>query len=145
MIRVDQHESSVPAASEAIAAAWEVAGEIHDPCSIQLGCPLTLSEMNLIQSVEFVEDHLRVTLQLTEPTCMFVFRIGDAIKDRLRERLDGLGETEVLIGEYQTDDVWTEEMIGKAARERLEAARRGRRDAARRQREELQKEKETSR
>jgi metal-sulfur cluster biosynthetic enzyme len=144
--RARQHQSSVPSASEAIAAAWDVAGEIHDPCSIQLGCPLTLTEMKLIESVEFVDDHLRVTLQLTEPTCMFVFRIGDAIKARLRERLDGLGETEVLIGECRTDEVWTEEMIGKAARERLEAARRRRHGKVRpRRRVELHTDKEASR
>lgn len=146
MSRARPQQSSVTSASDAIAAAWEVAGQIHDPCSIQLGCPLTLTEMKLIESVEFADDHLRITLQLTEPTCMFVFRIGDAIKARLRERLEGMAETEVLIGECRTDDVWTEEMIGKSARERLEAVRRQRGGKARpRQGHELHTEKETSR
>lgn len=125
---------SVPSAAQrVIATTWEVLGAIQDPCSVAFGCPLSLVEMQLVKGIDYDGDRVRVMLQLTEPTCMYTFRIGDEIKAQLRLQLEPGTAVDVHLVPPDLDDVWTEDMIAGPARERLTTWRRQRALTARRQ------------
>ncbi len=108
------------------ATVWETLGAIHDPCSAAFGCPMSLVEMQLVKSVDFGGDRVTIGIQLTEPTCMYTFRISDAITSELRRRLGRNIEIDVHLVPPDSADVWTEERISAPARERLAAFRRQR-------------------
>jgi metal-sulfur cluster biosynthetic enzyme len=109
-------------------AAWEILDGIHDPCSIQFGCPLSLAEMGLVKGVTTEGQTVKVSLQLTEPTCMFTFRIAEEIEARMSERFGPTVETKVnILGPADADEIWTEEEMRPAARARLQSWRRQRR------------------
>jgi metal-sulfur cluster biosynthetic enzyme len=103
-----------------VGAAREVLDGIYDPCSIQLGCPLSLTEMGLVKKVGADGGQVRVSLQLTEPTCMFTFRIAEEIEARMTARFGPATETKVeILGPKDIDEIWDEEEIEPAALARL--------------------------
>lgn len=122
-----QEPQTAPRSTPSAEAVWEVLNQIHDPCSLSFGCPLSLVEMQLIRAVECEAGVVSVKLQLTEPTCVYTFRIGDEIKSQLRARWGETTGVEVHLVPPDTDDVWTEDRILEPARQRLIAFRAQRR------------------
>jgi metal-sulfur cluster biosynthetic enzyme len=45
--------------------------EIHDPCSVSIGCPIGLVAMGIIDDVAVVGDRVAVTVMPTFPDCLF--------------------------------------------------------------------------
>ena len=100
------------------AAAWEALGDVKDPCSLAAGCAMSLVEMQIVKSVEERGGGLVVTLQLTEPSCLFSFHIAEDVKRRLADALGPDLPTEVRLS-HDPRRIWTEDMILPEARKRL--------------------------
>lgn len=98
--------------------------DIYDPCSTNSGCPLSLVEMGMVKELREEDGRLDVLLELTEPHCMFAFRMEDEVVSRLREALPGVEVAVRLV--FDPTDPWTEERIATDAMTRLTAHRRTR-------------------
>lgn len=106
--------------------AWAALGDVSDPCSVAVGCAISLVDMQIVQSIVATDDGVRVTLQLTEPSCIFAFHICEEVETRLHDALGADADVEVrLAHDYPT--VWTEDSIAPAARKRLQEVRERRR------------------
>ena len=58
--------------------------QIHDPCSVSLGCPIGLVGMGIIESVAIEEGRVAVTLLPTFPDCLFRGVFEEEIEARLK-------------------------------------------------------------
>ncbi|MFH5821867.1 metal-sulfur cluster assembly factor [Georgenia sp. AZ-5] len=102
----------------------EVLDSVYDPCSAAFGCALSLNEMGLVRSVEVDGSHVTLTLRLTEPNCMYSFRIEEEIRARLESSLPGYSIDIQLYANFENP--WSEEDIHPEARTRLQEWRRKR-------------------
>jgi hypothetical protein len=73
---VTDRESGAVWADLVVLRDWSAFDGVDDPCSIAAGYPLSLVEMRILRSAESLRRRLRVTLQLTEPSCIFAFHIA---------------------------------------------------------------------
>lgn len=111
---------------ELVQRVWSALGAINDPCSVAMGCPMSLTEMGLVRRVDSRSEHIAVVLELTEPTCMLAFHIAEEVKDALQDAVGGRSNVEVELS-FNPDDPWTEARIGGDALARLREHRSHRR------------------
>jgi metal-sulfur cluster biosynthetic enzyme len=78
-------------------------------------------DMGIVSSAHEHNGILDVTLQLTEPACIFGLGIAENVQRTLqRERGD---ISEVRVSFDYSEDVWTEERLSAVGRKKLELAR----------------------
>jgi metal-sulfur cluster biosynthetic enzyme len=101
---------------------------VVDPCSRAMGDDLSLVELGMVDGV-IVGSDASVTVQLLfdDPLCLYFEMIQRAIS----EMVGGIeGVTSVRV-EQTESELWTEDRMQPAARERLHAARERRRERLR--------------
>jgi len=95
---------------------------IMDPCSVGMGCPLSIEAMGLVPTVEIRSDAIAVSLRLTQPGCHFAALLQQEIEERITEYA-GTRSVQVSI----IDDLtWSETDISPEGRSRLRATREAR-------------------
>jgi metal-sulfur cluster biosynthetic enzyme len=77
--------------------------KVIDPCSIKMCAPRDIWEMGLVEEVEITEGRARVTLVLTDISCVFYREMRRHVTDVLLE-LPGVESVEVQLA---TDILWT--------------------------------------
>jgi metal-sulfur cluster biosynthetic enzyme len=77
--------------------------KVIDPCSIKMRAPRDIWEMGLVDEVEITEGRARVTLVLTDISCVFYREMRRHVTDVLLE-LPGVEAVEVQLA---TDILWT--------------------------------------
>lgn len=100
---------------------------IMDPCSVGMGCPLSLESMGLVSSIEIGNDAIRVALRLTQPGCHF----AALLQQEAEERIAAFAGTRAVYVEVTDDLTWSEVDIAPAGRARLQAMREARRQRLR--------------
>jgi metal-sulfur cluster biosynthetic enzyme len=82
--------------------------KVIEPCSIAMYNPVDIVQMGLVEDVELIEGHARVTLCLTDPGCVHLSAMRQFITDVLLE-LPGIQSVEVR----QTGTkLWTPDRMG---------------------------------
>ena len=95
-----------------------VLAEVHDPCSVALGDPVTIEDLGLLERIVVNGASVRVHLVLTMPNCVMFLDIASSV----RAAVQTLGDVEVDVRlDHSTE--WTEERLPAAARRRLAARR----------------------
>jgi metal-sulfur cluster biosynthetic enzyme len=97
------------------AAVYRALEGVYDTCSLFNRTDLNIVEMGLVQGVEHDGRRVRVTLQLTDPLCLYFFEIGQRIREVLAA-LPGIEEVEVAT---TPDALWTPDRLAPAAAARL--------------------------
>jgi metal-sulfur cluster biosynthetic enzyme len=77
--------------------------KVMDPCSIKMCAPVDIWEMGLVEELEMADGRARVTLVLTDISCVFYQQIRRHVTDVLLE-LPGVQAVEVQLA---TDILWT--------------------------------------
>jgi metal-sulfur cluster biosynthetic enzyme len=98
-----------------------VLGDVACPCSTGLNREISVMDMGIVTSAHEEHDVLTVTLQLTEPACIFGLGIAERVKAKVAASRPDLSGVRVRF-EYG-DDVWTEDRLSPRGR-RLLALRR---------------------
>ena len=68
---------------------------VPEPCSIAMRAPTDICSMGIVQGVEIEGAHVRVTLVLTDPSCVHFGSMQRYIADELHA-LEGVDEVTVL-------------------------------------------------
>jgi len=76
---------------------------VVDPCSIAMRAPMDIWELGLVEGIELVDGRVRVSLVLTDISCVFFRDIRSHIADALLE-LPGVDAVDV---ELDTTTLWT--------------------------------------
>src|SRR5437660_893054 len=76
---------------------------VRDPCSVAMAAPMDIWEMGLVDGLEVGPDEVRVTLVLTDTSCVFFRDIRAHIVDALAD-LDGVERVTV---EVNAEVLWT--------------------------------------
>jgi ring-1,2-phenylacetyl-CoA epoxidase subunit PaaD len=92
--------------------------EVHDPCSVVLGDPVTIEDLGLIERIQIDGRQVRVHLVLTIPNCVMFLDISASI----RAAIEQLGDLEVDV-RLDHHIEWNEDRLPEAARQRLAARR----------------------
>lgn len=83
--------------------------KVTEPCSIAMRNPVDIVEMGLVEDVQLIDGHVRVTLCLTDPGCIHLGPLRQFIADVLLE-LPGVQSVEV----HQTSaTLWTPDRMGR--------------------------------
>ena len=90
---------SAPTVAEVLAQLRKVV----DPCSIKMCAPVDIWEMGLVEDVEVTGARVRVTLVLTDISCVFYRDMRRHVIDVLLE-LPGIEEVDVILA---THILWT--------------------------------------
>ncbi|HEU5200083.1 MAG TPA: iron-sulfur cluster assembly protein, partial [Ktedonobacterales bacterium] len=77
---------------------------IMDPCSVGLGCPLSLEAMGLVSRIEIGSDAITVMLRLTQPGCHF----AALLQQEAEERIAAFARTRAVHVEITEDLTWSE-------------------------------------
>ena len=109
-----------------VAEVREVLNGVVDPCSAAARSPTGLVDMGIVAGVEHVSGDVVVRLLPTFAGCMFV----SLFADQAEQRIGALPWCRSVRVETVADELWTEERMAPAARERLERRRRRLREAA---------------
>jgi metal-sulfur cluster biosynthetic enzyme len=96
--------------------------EIIDPCSRAAGEPAGLVDMGLVRRVEVEGARVKVTLALTEPTCLMGFPFMRSARDRLSD-LPGVEHVDVSLDPSLQ---WTSAELSPAYASRLASRRASR-------------------
>jgi metal-sulfur cluster biosynthetic enzyme len=98
--------------------------DVNDPCSVSVGCPISVVDMGIVRSVsvDVKTGAVDVIMRLTAPGCMYQLAFQRDVRQRL-ECLDGV--TSVTV-DFDSDFEWSEDEIAPAARVRLAATRQRR-------------------
>lgn len=83
--------------------------QVVDPCSVQVGRPMDVVSMGLIEKVSYDAGKVDIQLLLTDSTCIFFFKFAAEIEERV-SRLDDVESVDVTLNE---DRLWTPERIAK--------------------------------
>jgi metal-sulfur cluster biosynthetic enzyme len=84
--------------------------QVPDPCSIAVRAPMDICEMGLVEEVEIEGSRVRVTLLLTDPSCVHFRPMQRYISDRVGA-LDGVDDVEVALS---TESLWTPDRMRTA-------------------------------
>ena len=95
---------------------------IMDPCSVGMGCPLSIEAMGLVSTVEVGSNVIAVSLRLTQPGCHFAALLQQEAEERIAE----FAGTRAVHIEITDDLAWSEADIAPAGRARLQAMREAR-------------------
>src|SRR2546423_1462070 len=93
-----------------------------DPCSIGMGCPLSIEAMGLVPSIAVSSEAITVHLRLTQPGCHFAALLQQEAEERIA-RLAGTRAVHIQIIDEFT---WSEADIAPEGRARLRAMREAR-------------------
>jgi metal-sulfur cluster biosynthetic enzyme len=104
---------STPTAPEILAQLRKVI----DPCSIKMCAPVDIWEMGLVDDVEVTGGRVRVTLVLTDISCVFYRDMRRHVIDVLLE-LPGVEEADVTLA---THTLWTPDRMNRTAADRYAA------------------------
>ena len=96
---------SAPTAADVLAQLRKVI----DPCSIKMCAPVDIWEMGLLEDVEITAGRVRVTLVLTDISCVFYRDMRRHVIDVLLE-LPGVDEVEVTLA---TNTLWTPDRMNR--------------------------------
>lgn len=77
--------------------------KVIDPCSIAMCAPVDIWQMGLVEELEITGGRVRVTLVLTDVSCVFYRDLRRHVTDVLLE-LPGVEAVEVRLA---TDRLWT--------------------------------------
>ena len=61
----------------------EALGRVPEPCSIMMKAPMDICAMGLVEDIDIDGGHVRVTLVLTDPSCVHFGAIRRFITDEL--------------------------------------------------------------
>jgi metal-sulfur cluster biosynthetic enzyme len=86
---------------------WEALQRVQDPCAAQLGKPMDLVTMGLVETVTVHPDRIDIELVLTEPGCVFFFKFLDDIAREV-EPIAGPRKVNVSMHEQA---MWTPDRI----------------------------------
>ena len=92
---------------------WAELKQVVDPCSAQLGRPMDIVSMGLVEDVSVLGDAVEIELLLTDANCIFFFKFADEIETRLAV-LDGVEHVEVRLNEGR---MWTPDRMAAGAPE----------------------------
>lgn len=104
-----------------------VLATIMDPCSVGMGCPLSIETMGLVSTIEIGSDAITVALRLTQPGCHF----AALLQQEAEERIAAFAGTRAVHIEVTEDLTWSEADIAPAGRARLQAMREARKQRLR--------------
>jgi metal-sulfur cluster biosynthetic enzyme len=82
---------------------------VIDPCSIKMCAPVDIWEMGLVEDVEVTGGRVRVTLVLTDISCVFYRDMRRHVIDVLLD-LPGIEEVDVALA---TDTLWTPDRMNR--------------------------------
>ena len=88
----------------------EVLSQIHDPCSIAAGRPISVLDMGLVRDWKFDRGVLNITFCVTFAGCTMAPHFTQAAAKKLTE----IDDIELVITHVDTEFVWTPDLI-KAA------------------------------
>lgn len=101
---------SAPALEAAIRAALDTVG---DPCMCMAGKGLSIVDMGLVTDLRIDGGAVEVDLLLTDPNCLFEFRISDGVQ-RAVAAVAGVETVRVSVGCYP---IWTEDRLSQRAQD----------------------------
>ena len=87
-------------------------GEVHDPCSVASGRPISLVDMGIVWDCEVDGDVARVRLLPTTPGCLLLGAIAESVEARVLE-VPGIGTVELSL---MTGVWWSTERMTAAGR-----------------------------
>lgn len=95
-------------------------GDVHDPCSVNAGAPMSIIDMGLMTSLRASETgEVTIALRATTPMCTLLGSILRATEDRVR-RVGGVSSVSMIV---DTDTSWSEDAMTGAGRAVLAASR----------------------
>jgi metal-sulfur cluster biosynthetic enzyme len=100
------------ATTETTDAVWRALATIGDPCHVLSGHDLSIVDLGLVNRVDLAGDSVEVGVTFTDPSCVFAYRIIEAMED-LAPRLRGIREIRVVPEHYP---MWTEDRMSDKAR-----------------------------
>lgn len=95
---------------------------VMDPCSIGMGCPLSIEAMGLVPNIEVSDDAITVHLRLTQPGCHF----AALLQQEAEERIAAFAGTRAVQIQIADDFTWSEADIAPEGSARLRAMREAR-------------------
>lgn len=93
--------------------------QVHDPCSVALGDPVTIEELGLVERIEIEGRKVGVTLVLTMPNCVMFLDIASSVREAVAG-LEDVDEVDVVL-DHETE--WNEGRLPDASKARLAARR----------------------
>jgi metal-sulfur cluster biosynthetic enzyme len=82
---------------------------VIDPCSIKMCAPVDIWEMGLVEDIEITGPRVRITLVLTDISCVFYRDMRRHVIDVLLE-LPGVEAVDVTLA---TDTLWTPDRMNR--------------------------------
>ena len=96
---------------------------VVDPCSRYNGSQLNLVELGMVESIWISDGTIGIRLLLDDPMCMYTF----LIQKEIRDAVGGLPGVDAVVIEVLGDQIWSDERMSDAARDRLAIHRQERR------------------
>jgi metal-sulfur cluster biosynthetic enzyme len=84
---------------------------VPEPCSLAMRAPMDICEMGLVEDIEIESGQVRVTLVLTDPSCVHFTGMRRFIEDELRP-LEGVTGVTVAMS---TRTLWTPDRVRRRA------------------------------
>jgi metal-sulfur cluster biosynthetic enzyme len=94
-------------------AVWDALSTVLDPCSCQIGSPVDVVSLGLIDAIDIDDDEITITLLPTSPMCLYVANMSEEISRRVGA-IDGVEAVEVR---RETETLWTPSRMDDALRE----------------------------
>jgi metal-sulfur cluster biosynthetic enzyme len=88
---------------------------VVDPCSRYNGSQLNLVELGMVDSIRISDGTIGIRLLLDDPMCMYTF----LIQKEIRDAVGSLPGVDAVVIEVLADQIWSEQRMSDAARDRL--------------------------
>ena len=108
-----------PARNSAEAAVHATLTLVEDPCMCLAGKGLSIVDMGIVNYAVMQEDVAHVSLTFTDPTCLFEFRITNAIVEGVGA-LRGVREVRIVIEHLP---IWTSDRLSPKAKRHFDEER----------------------
>ncbi|HEY1970300.1 MAG TPA: iron-sulfur cluster assembly protein [Pseudonocardia sp.] len=112
----------MPGPEPSVAQVRAALNTVIDPCSAAMGDDLSLVELGMVYEIGIETGTVTVDLLFDDPMCLYLAPIHDAIRRKVR----ALPGVVAVVIDQSERELWTEDRIEPAARDRLLAARRRR-------------------
>ncbi len=108
-----------PARNSAEEAVHAILMLVEDPCMCLAGKGLSIVDMGIVNYAVMKEDVAHVSLTFTDPTCLFEFRITNAIVEGVGA-LQGVREVRIVIEHLP---IWTSDRLSSKAKRHFDEER----------------------
>ena len=95
---------------------------VECPCAAGLNRGIGVVDMGLIQQAERVGNVVEIGLQLTEPACIYGLGIAEEIESAIKAGDPSVEAVRITF--LYSEEIWSEDRLSAAARERLAFVRR---------------------